>query len=217
MDTAPSCYIPWILSGPWRTKNPVSENNLVWIIFLITTPQIYYNTISASFKFGPQISFIISTRKQKINSSHRRLFAAERLFYLFWLIIYPCQSCIKRKFEYIFFSDTDEYKKYYFHRRYCDLIFFLTEINRINADHAKLDKKILKTETKIFRFYCQYKLLLYYLRELDDRETRNIENIQKTEKKIEFCRNIDPDLSVSDNLFFTVSKTNRVLAAISDK
>ena len=132
----------------------MSGNNLVWIIFLITTPQIYYNTISVSFKFGSQIFFIISTQKWKTSSNYRYFFAVKRLFYLFWLAICPCQSYIKRKFECVFFSDTDEYKKYYFYCRYCDLAFFLAEINRINIDCAKLDEKILKIEIKIFRFRC---------------------------------------------------------------
>ena len=127
------------------------------------------------------------------------------------------QNYMKRKLEYIFFSDIDEYKEYYLHRRYCDLVFLLTEIDRINADHAKLDKKILETKTKAFYFHRQYKLLLRRLKKLDDREARNIEDIQNIEKKIKSYRNIDPDPSVPNNLFFIISKADRVLATISDK
>ena len=217
VDTALNCYIFWILSGSWRVKNPVFKNNLVLIIFLIIILQIYYNTIPAFSKFGPQTSFIISTRKRKTNSNYCRFFAAEQLFYLFWLVIHFCQNYIKRKLEYIFSSDTDEYKKYYFHRYYCNLALFLIKINRINTDCAKLDKKILKTEAKIFRLRCQHKLLLRCLRELGDREARNIEDIQKTEKEAESRRSVDPDLSISDNLSFTASETDRALATVSKK
>ena len=94
------------------------------------------------------------SRKRKISSNYRRFFAAERLFYLFWLAIYFCQNYVKRKFEYIFLSDANKYKKYYFYRCYCDLIFFLAEIDRINTDREKLDEKILEIEAKIFRFRC---------------------------------------------------------------
>ena len=128
-----------------------------------------------------------------------------------------CQNYIKRKLEYILFSDTDKYKKYYFYRRYCDLALPLAKIDRINTDRAKLDKKILETEAKIFHFRRQRKLLLRYLRKLGDREARNIENIQKTEKKIEFRRNIDPGFFIPDNLFFTIFETDRVLAVISEE
>ena len=124
---------------------------------------------------------------------------------------------MKRKLEYIFFSDIDKYKKYYFHRRYCDLAPPLIKIDRINADRAKLNKKILKTEAKAFCFCRQRKLLFCYLRELGDRETRNIKNIQKIEKKIKFCRSTDPDPFVPDNLFFIVSEADRVLAAVSEE
>ena len=124
---------------------------------------------------------------------------------------------MKRKLEYIFLSDTDKYKKYYFYRRYYNLIFPLAEINRINTDYKKLDKKILETEIKIFRLRRQRKLFFCCLRELGDREIRNIENIQKTEKKTEFFGNVISGLSVSDNLFFTVSEADRALTAISEK
>ena len=80
-----------------------------------------------------------------------------------------------------------------------------------------MDKKILETKIKIFRLRRQRKLFLRYLRKLGDREARNIENIQKTEKKAESCQSTDPDLFVFDNLFFTVSETDRILAAISEK
>ena len=159
----------------------------------------------------------MSTRKQKTSSSYRRFFAAERLFCLFWLIIRFCQNCVERKFEYVFLFDADEYKKYYFYRCYCDLAFFLAEINRINADREKLDKKILETEAKIFRLRRQRKLLLCRLRKLGDREARNIEDVQKTEKEAEFYKNAILGLSVPDNLFFTVSEADCVLAAVSEK
>ena len=133
------------------------------------------------------------------------------------MTIYFCQNYIKQKFEYILLSDTDEYKKYYFHRYYCDLVFFLAEIDRINTDCEKLNKKILEIKTKIFRFCRQCKLFFRRLRELDDRETRNIEDIQKTKKKIESCGNIISGLFIFNNLFFTVSETDRVLATISEK
>ena len=85
-----------------------------------------------------------------------------------------------------FFSDINEYKKYYFYRRHYNLIFFLAKINRININCIKLDKKILKIKIKIFRFRRQYKLFFCYLRKLGDRKARNIENIQKIEKKLNF-------------------------------
>ena len=132
------------------------------------------------------------TRKQKTSSSHRRLFAAERLFYLSWLTMRFCQNYIKQKFKYILSSDTDKYKKYYLHRRYCDLALSLAEIDRININCKKLDKKILETETKIFCFCRQRKLLLRRLRELGNRKTRNIENVQKAEKKTKFHENAIP-------------------------
>ena len=187
------------------------------MILLITTLQTCYNTIPAFSKFDPQTSSIISIRKRKTSSSHRRFLAAEQLFCLFWLTIRLCQNCVERKLEYIFFSDTDEYKKYYLYRRYCDLAPPLAEINRINIDRAKLDKKILETETKTFRLRRQRKLFLRRLRELGDREARNIEDVQNIEKKAESRRNINPDSSVPDNLSFTASETDRALAAISDK
>ena len=124
---------------------------------------------------------------------------------------------MKRKLEYILLSDIDKYKEYYFHRRYCDLASPLAEINRINADRKKLDKKILEIKTKIFRLRRQRKLLLRHLRELGDRETRNIEDIQKTEKKTKFRGNAIPGFSVPDNLSFTVSEADYTLAAISKK
>ena len=124
---------------------------------------------------------------------------------------------MKRKLEYIFSSDTDEYKEYYFHHRYCNLALSLAEIDRINTDREKLNKKILETEAKIFRLRRQRKLLLRHLKKLGDRETRNIEDIQKAEKKIESRGNAIPDFSVSDNLSFTVSEADRVLAAVSEK
>ena len=128
-----------------------------------------------------------------------------------------CQNYVERKFEYIFFSDIDECKKYYFYRRYCDLVSPLAEIDYINTDHKKLDEKILETEAKIFRFRRQRKLLLRCLRELGDREARNIEDIQKTEKKTESRRNAIPDPFVPDNLFFIISKADYALAIISKK
>ena len=124
---------------------------------------------------------------------------------------------MERKLKYIFLSDIDEYKKYYFYYYYYDLASSLTEINRINTNRKKLDKKILETETKIFRFRYQRKLLLRCLRELGDREARNIENIQKTEKKTEFFENIIFGSSVPDNLFFIVSEADYILAAVSKK
>ena len=75
----------------------------------------------------------------------------------------------------------------------------------------------METEAKIFRFRCQYKLLLRCLRKLGDCEARNIEDIQKTEKKAESYQNINPDFFVPNNLFFTVSEADRVLAAVSEK
>ena len=93
----------------------------------------------------------------------------------------------------------------------------MAEINRINIDREKLDKKILEIETKIFCFRRQRKLLLRRLRKLGDREARNIEDIQKTEKKTESHRNTIPDLSIPNNLSFTVSKADRALAAVSEK
>ena len=133
------------------------------------------------------------------------------------MAIHPCQNYIKRKLEYILSSDTDKYKKYYLHRRYYDLAPPLAEIDRINTDRAKLDKKILETETKTFRLRRQRKLLLRRLRKLGDREARNIEDIQKTEKEAESRRNDDPGPSIPDNLFFTASETDRALAAVSKK
>ena len=94
---------------------------------------------------------------------------------------------------------------------------FLAEINRININRKKLDKKILETETKVFYLRRQRKLLFRRLRELGDREARNIEDIQKTEKEAESCGNMIPGPSVSDNLSFIVSETDCVLAAISKK
>ena len=90
-------------------------------------------------------------------------------------------------------------------------------MDRINTDRAKLDKKILETETKIFRFRRQHKLLLRHLRELGDREARNIEDIQKIEKKTEFRQNDNSGPFVPDNLSFTVSEADRALAAVSEK
>ena len=93
----------------------------------------------------------------------------------------------------------------------------MAEIDYINIDYKKLDKKILETEIKIFRFYRQCKLLFYCLRELNNHEVWNIENIQKIEKKAEFCKNIIPGLSVPNNLFLIVSEADRALAAVSEK
>ena len=93
----------------------------------------------------------------------------------------------------------------------------MAEIDCININREKLDKKILETEAKIFCFRCQRKLFLRCLRELGDREARNIEDVQKAEKKIESCGNIILGFSISDNLFFTVSETDRALAAVSEK
>ena len=59
---------------------------------------------------------------------------------------------MEQKFEYIFLFDTNKYKKYNFYRRYCDLVFLLIEINYINMDYEKLNKKILKIKIKIFCF-----------------------------------------------------------------
>ena len=136
----------------WHAKKPVSGSSLVWVVFLVTISRIYHNIIPFFSKFGPQTSFIMFIRKRKISSSYRCFFAAERLFCLFWLAIRFCQNCVERKLEYIFLSDTDEYKEYYLHRRYYNLAFLLAEIDRINADYEKLDKKILETEAKVFRF-----------------------------------------------------------------
>ena len=133
------------------------------------------------------------------------------------MTIRSCQNYIKQKLEYIFLFDADKYKKYYFHRRYCDLAPPLAEIDRININYKKLDKKILETEIKIFRFRRQYKLLLRRLRELGDREARNIEDIQKTEKKTESRGNMIPGFFVSDNLFFIISETDCALAAVSEE
>ena len=36
-------------------------------------------------------------------------------------------------------------------------------------------------------------------------------------KKIEFCQNINPGFSVSDNLFFIISEIDWVLATVSEK
>ena len=157
------------------------------------------------------------TRKRKTSSSYYRFLAAEQLFCLFWLTMRFCQNCVERKLEYIFLSNADKCKKYYFHRCYCDLVFFLAEIDRINADREKLDKKILEVEIKAFRFCRQRKLLFRCLRELGDRKTRNIEDIQKAEKETESCENIIPGPSVPDNLSFIVSEVNRALAAVSEK
>ena len=159
----------------------------------------------------------MSTRKRKISSSYYYFFAAERLFCLFWLAIHPCQNYVRWKLEYIFFFDIDKCKKCYFYRCYCDLAPFLIEMDRINIDCAKLDEKILKIEVKVFCFRCQCKLFLRRLRELGDREARNIEDIQRAEKKAESRRNIDPGFSVSDNLFFIASEADRALAAVSDE
>ena len=93
----------------------------------------------------------------------------------------------------------------------------MAEINRINTDRKKLDKKILEIKTKIFYLRRQRKLLLYCLRKLDDREARNIEDIQKAEKEAESYKNIIFGLSVSDNLSFTISEADHTLAAISEK
>ena len=94
----------------------------------------------------------------------------------------------------------------------------MAEINRINIDHIKLDKKILKTKTKAFYFRHQYKLLFYRLRDLGDCETRNIENIQKKKKKkTESRRNTNPGFFVPNNLFFIISEADRALATISEK
>ena len=132
------------------------------------------------------------------------------------MIICFYYNYIEQKFKYIFF-DTDEYKKYYFYHCYCDLAFFLIEIDRININCEKLDKKFLEAEVKTFRFYCQQNLFFCYLRKLGDREAQNIENIQKIEKKVEFRRSIDPGFSISDNFFFIIFETDRALAAISEK
>ena len=86
----------------------------------------------------------------------------------------------------MFFSDIDKYKKYYIYCYYYNLVFFLAKINQININHKKLNKKILKIKIKIFRFRRQRKLFLYYLRKLNNCETRNIENIQKIKKKLNF-------------------------------
>ena len=128
-----------------------------------------------------------------------------------------CQNYIERKFEYVFSSDTDKYKKYYFYHYYCNLAPPLAEINRINTDREKLDEKILETEIKIFCFRRQRKLLLRRLRELGDREARNIEDVQKTEKETESRGNIISGPSIPNNLSFIVSETDRVLAAVSEK
>ena len=159
----------------------------------------------------------MSMRKRKINSSYCRLLAAEQLFCLFWLAIRFCQNCVERKLEYIFSSDTNKCKKYYFHRRYCDLAPSLAEMDCINADCEKLDKKILETEIKVFCFRRQRKLFFRCLRELGDREARNIEDIQKTEKEAESRGNIISGFLVSDNLFFIISEADCVLAAVSKK
>ena len=124
---------------------------------------------------------------------------------------------MERKLEYIFLFDADECKECYFYRCYCDLASFLAEMDRINTDREKLDEKILEAETKAFRFRRQRKLLLRCLRELGDREARNIEDIQKAEKETESRGNAIPGLSVPDNLSFTVSETDRALAAVSEK
>ena len=55
------------------------------------------------------------------------------------------------------------------------------------------------------------------MRKVGDRETRNIENIQRTEKKTEFRRNADSGFFVSDNLLFIISEADRALAAVSEK
>ena len=112
----------------------------------------------------------MSTRKRKISSSYCCFFVTEQLFYLFWSAIYFCQNYIKQKFEYIFLFDADKYKKCYFYRRYYDLAFFLAEIDRINIDCKKLDKKILEAKAKIFYFCYQRKLFFRCLRKLGDRE-----------------------------------------------
>ena len=93
----------------------------------------------------------------------------------------------------------------------------MAEINRININCEKLDKKILEAEIKTFYFRYQCKLLLRCLRELGDRKARNIENIQKIEKKAESHKNINLGFFVSDNLFFTISEADRALAAVSEK
>ena len=131
------------------------------------------------------------------------------------MTIYFCQNYIEQKFKYIFLSDADEYKKYYFYCRYYNLALPLAEIDRINADCKKLNKKILEAEAKIFYFYHQRKLLLYCLRELGNCEIRNIKNIQKIKKKTK--SHINPGLSVPDNLSFTVSEADCALAAVSKK
>ena len=93
----------------------------------------------------------------------------------------------------------------------------MAEINYININYKKLDKKILETETKIFRFCRQRKLLFRYLRKLGDREIRNIEDIQKAEKKTESRGNAISGFFIPDNLFFIISKIDRALAIISEK
>ena len=93
----------------------------------------------------------------------------------------------------------------------------MAEINYINIDCKKLDKKILEIEIKIFRFRCQRKLFLRRLRELNNREARNIKNIQKVEKEAKSCGNIISGFFIPDSLSFTVSEINCVLAAISEK
>ena len=80
-----------------------------------------------------------------------------------------------------------------------------------------MDKKILEIETKIFYFRYQRKLFFHCLRKLDNHKARNIEDIQKIKKEAESYQDINPDPFVSDNLFFTISETDRVLAAVSKK
>jgi hypothetical protein len=121
----------------------------------------------------------------KKSSTARRHTKADDILAAGSPVMRPCGRCSSEGVLCVVSDISDSCERCHRFKRQCDLAPPSAEIAKISKKANELDEQILEAEARSLRLRKQRRLLTKKLRELGDRETQNIAELEKDEEELE--------------------------------